>query len=180
MFDKKHIDAYSSIKAPHELYEKVTNAKPEKSKVYLIPLIISMAACFILVFGVAAFSFKDFNPTITFDGTLVTSDSVVTGTINAEPTPASIYDMRSLATLSFPIQLTLDNKTEVAVSEGSIVLENGERTQSAKLEGDVQLLWEVNPASETCDSTMTLRSFGKTQQLILTRYPDGSYTAKIK
>ena len=179
MFDKKHIDAYSNIKAPHELFEKVVNAKPQKTKLYLIPLISSMAACLVLIFGVATFYFKDFNPSITLDGEVLSSGSVVTCTINAELTPASIYDMRSLRAFEIPVELKLDNKTEVTVSNGAIILENGERTQSTSLEGNKALLWEVPPKAEETECTMTLRSFGKTQQIILTLYPDGSYTAKL-
>ncbi len=179
MFDKKHIDAYSNIKAPDELFEKVVNAKPEKSKVYLIPLISSLAACLILIFGVAAFSSMSFNPEVSFNGAVLTADTVITGTTNSGVAPASAYEMRSLATLKIPVELKLDSKTEVAVSNGAIILENGERTQNTSLEGNIALLWEVPQNAEETECTMTLESFGKTQQIILTLYPDGSYTAKI-
>ncbi|MBQ2825482.1 MAG: hypothetical protein IJF19_04330 [Clostridia bacterium] len=179
MFDKKHIDAYSNIKAPDELFEKVANAKPEKSKLYLIPLISSLAACLVLIFGVALFSSMSFNPRVSFDGMLLSSDTVVTGDFNTEEASVNAYDMRSLRAFEIPVELKLDNKTEVTVSNGAIILENGERTQNAFLEGNKALLWEVPPKAEETECTMTLRSFGKSQQIILTLYPDGSYTAKI-
>ncbi|MBQ7810008.1 MAG: hypothetical protein IJ346_03480, partial [Clostridia bacterium] len=74
MFNKSQLDAYSNIKAPDELFEKVVNAKPKKSKIYLIPLVSSLAACLILVFGIAVFG-NSFNPQVTFNGQSLT-DSV--------------------------------------------------------------------------------------------------------
>ena len=179
MFDKKHIDAYSNIKAPDELYEKVANAKPQKTKIYLIPLVSSLAACLILIFGVAAFSSMSFGPEVSFNGTVLSADSVITGTMNSDLAPASAYEMRSLSVLEFPVELNINSKTDVKVSEGVLVLENGERVQNLTLNENADLLWEVNPTAEETEFTMALSSFGKTQQIILTLYPDGSYTAKI-
>ena len=179
MFDKKHIDAYSNIKAPDELYEKVANAKPQKTKIYLIPLVSSLAACLFLIFGIAAFSSMGFSPEVNFNGNVLSTDSVITGTTNSDSAPASAYEMRSIATLEFPVELNIESKTEVKVSEGVLIPENGDRVQSLTLNDNAALLWEVNPTDEETEFTMTLSSFGKTQQIILTLYPDGSYTAKI-
>lgn len=178
MFDKKQIDAYSNIKAPHGLYEKILDAKPRKSKGYLIPLVSSLAACLVLIFGIAAFSSVSYSPEVSLNGSLLSADTIITGTADSDAAPANA--MRTVSALDFSVELKLDRKTEISVSEGSLVLENGERTQNLTSKGDVVLLWELNPVGETTEYTMTLGSFGKTQRIILTMYSDGSYTAEIK
>ena len=174
MFNKSQLNAYNNIKAPDELFEKVANAEPKKSKIYLIPLVSSLAACLILIFGIASFS--SFSaPKVTFNGQDL-SESVVFYDIS----PANILDMRSSPVLSLPVDLELKSTTEVAVSEGVILLNNGERAQSKTLEGDVSLVWEIQRTGDFPQCTMTLGSNGKTTTITLTQNEtDGSFTATI-
>ncbi|MBQ7385191.1 MAG: hypothetical protein IJW04_01655 [Ruminococcus sp.] len=175
MFDKKQMDAYSNIKAPDELFEKVVNAKPKKSKVYLIPLVSSLAACLILVFGVAVFFSSGFNPNVTFNGQSLT-DTVVFYDIS----PISAMDMRSSPMLCVPIELTLDDETDVLISEGILILENGERVQQGTFEGNVTLMWEIERTGDFPESKMSLTSEKGSKEITLTQNEtDGSFTAKI-
>jgi len=43
----------------------------------------------------------------------------------------------------------------------------------------VSFFWEVESKAELTESTMTLNSFSGKQEIILTQYDDGSYTAEI-
>ena len=175
MFDKKQMDAYSNIKAPDELFEKVVNAKPKKSKVYLIPLVSSLAACLILIFGVAVFFSSGFNPNVTFNGQSLT-DTVVFYDIS----PISAMDMRSSPMLCVPIELTLDDETDVLISEGILILENGERVQQGTFEGNVTLMWEIERTGDFPESKMSLTSEKGSKEITLTQNEtDGSFTAKI-
>ncbi len=174
MFNKSQLDAYNSIKVPDELFNKVVNSKPKKSKIYLIPLVSSLAACLILVFGVAAFM-GSFNPQVTFNGQSLT-DSVVFYDIS----PISTMDMRSSPELCVPVELELSEKTVVSVSEGVIILENGERVQQSTFEGTVTLMWEIQRTSDFPKSKMTLTSDKGSKVITLTQNEaDGSFTAKI-
>lgn len=175
MFNKSQMDAYSNIKAPQELLEKVVNAKPKKSKIYLIPLVSSLAACLILIFGVSVFA-NSFNPQVTFNGQSL-KDSVVFYDIS----PISTMDMRSSPVLSMPLELKLSDETQVSVSEGVIILANGERVSRTTLEGDVTVIWEIQRQGDFPQSEMTLKSSKGTKQITLTQNEaDGSFTAKIK
>ncbi len=174
MFNKSQVDAYSDIKAPQELYAKVISSKPKKSKIYLIPLVSSLAACIILIFGVAAFG-SSYNPQVTFNGQELT-DSVVFYDIS----PANALDMRSSPVLSVPVELELSEKTQVFVSEGVLVLDNGERTEYNTYEGKVSFVWEIERTGDFPTSAMTLESDKGTKEIILTQNEaDGSFTAKI-
>lgn len=174
MFNKSQAEAYNSIKAPDELFDKVVNSKPKKSKVYLIPLVSSMAACLILVFGVAAFN-SSYNPQVTFNGQNLT-ESVVFYDIS----PANVFDMRSSPVLSVPVELQVDEETNVSVSTGILVLENGDRVKYNTIKGKVALVWEIERTGDFPEAKMTLHSDNGTKDIILTQNEaDGSFTAKI-
>ena len=175
MFNKSQLDAYSNIKAPDELFEKVVNSKPKKNKIYvLVPLVSTLAACLILVFGVAVFG-NSFNPQVTFNGQSLT-DSVQFYDIS----PISTMDMRSSPVLSMPLEFELSNQTQVSVSEGIMILENGERVSETFLEGKVTLVWEIQRQGDFPESKMTLESSKGSKEIILTQSEaDGSFTAKI-
>lgn len=174
MFNKSQIEAYNNIKAPDELFEKVVNSKPKKNKIYLIPLVSSLAACLILIFGVAVFA-NSFNPQVTFNGQSL-KDSVVFYDIS----PISTMDMRSSPVLSMPLEIELSEETQVSVSEGVMILENGERVTGTDLDGTVNLIWEVERTGDFPESKMTLESRKGTKQITLTQNEtDGSFTAKI-
>ena len=173
MFNKTQLDAYSSIKAPDELLDKVKNIKPEKSKIYIIPLVSSLAACLILIFGVAAFmGFNGNSPAVYFAGTELTKESILTS-----DSSAGVY-ARS-ASVQIPVELDLSEKTEISVSNGLIVLENGETSDKVTLKGNAAFVWVLDLPNEETLSTMTLEGFSGTSLINLTQYTDGSYTAKI-
>lgn len=174
MFNKSQLEAYSNIKAPDELFEKVVSSKPKKSKIYLLPLAASFAACLILIFGIGAFR-SGIDSEIFLNGQLVNTDTVMIGELVSE----SKADMRSLPTLKISVELKLTEKTKVTVSSGVLVLENGERVNSVTFKDDVSFFWEVESKAELTESTMTLKSFSGEQEIVLTQYDDGSYTAEI-
>ena len=174
MFDKSQLQAYSSIKAPDELYDKVIASKPKKSKIYLLPLAVSFAACLMLIFG-SVFYWGSYNPQVTFNGQNLT-DSVVFYAVS----PAKALDMRSSPVLSVPVELKLDEETEVSVNEGVLMLENGEKVKYNTFKGNVSLIWEIEQAENFPKAVMTLKSNKVTKEIVLTQNEtDGSYTAKI-
>lgn len=174
MFNKSQLEAYNSIKAPDELYEKILTSKPKKTKIYLIPVVSSLAACLVLIFGISAFLSQGYNPNVTFNGQSLT-DSVVFYDIS----PARAFDMRSSSVLSLPVELKLEEKTEVSVNEGVIVFDD-ERTSSASLEGEISLIWEIQRTGDFPQCVMTLESSeGKAEITLTQNEADGSFTAKI-
>jgi len=174
MFNKSQIDAYSNIKAPQELFEKVTCSKPKKSKIYLIPLVSSLAACIMLIFGVAAFTSR-FDPDVTFNGQSL-KDNVVFYDIS----PANALDMRSSPVLSVPVELKMDDKTTVTVSQGIMVLEDGERVRYNEFDGKISLVWEIERTGDFPECIMTLKGEKGSAEITLTQNEaDGSFTAKI-
>ena len=174
MFNKSQVEAYQNIKAPEELFDKVVSSKPKKPPIYLIPLVSSLAACLVLIFGVATFLSKDFTVDVTFNGQSLT-DSVVFYDIS----PAKAFDMRSSSELCLPIELKLDEKTEISVSEGTMVIDSQRKT-SATLEGEVSLIWEIQRTSDFPQCVMTLESSeGKAEITLTQNEADGSFTAKI-
>ena len=174
MFNKSQIDAYSNIKAPQELFEKVTCSKPKKSKIYLIPLVSSLAACLVLIFGIAAFGNR-FDPNITFNGQSLKDDVVF-----YDISPANALDMRSSPVLSVPVERDLDDKTAVSVSKGVIVLENGERVKYNEFVGKISFIWEIERTGDFPECIMTLKGDNGSSEITLTQNEaDGSFTAKI-
>lgn len=174
MFNKTQLDAYNSIKAPDELYEKVVNAKPKKSKIYLIPLVSSLAACIVLIFSIAAFG-NYFEPNIVLNGQQL-SDSVVFYDIS----PANTFDMRSSPVLSLPVEMELEEETSVSVSNGFIILDTGERVKSTDLKGQVAFVWEIERQDEFPEAKMTLKSSkGNAAVTLVQNETDGSFTATI-
>ncbi len=174
MFNKTQLDAYNSIKAPDELYEKVVNAKPDKSKIYLIPLVSSLVACLVLIFSIAAFG-NHFEPNVVFNGQQL-SDSVVFYDIS----PANTFDMRSSPVLSLPVEMELEEETTVSVSDGFIVLDTGERLKSTALKGKVAFVWEIEREGKFPEAQMMLKSPNGNAAVNLTQNEtDGSFTATI-
>lgn len=172
MFNKSQLEAYSSIKAPHELYEKVTKEKSNKSKIYLIPLVSSLAACLILIFGVAVFNGSNYSPEVYIAGSELTRENTVIADAST-----SVY-ARS-ASVHIPVELNLSKKTEISVSDGLMVLQNGETADKVTLKGSVAFVWELDLPAEEVQRTLTLKCFGGTSNINLTQYTDGSYTAEI-
>lgn len=174
MFNKDQVEAYSNIKAPDELFDKVLNAKPKKSKIYYLPLAVSFAACIMLMFGVAVFT-SSYSPSVTFNGQVLT-DSVVFYDIS----PANAPDMRSSPMLSIPVIIESDKNTEVTVSEGVLVLENGKRQEYSTFEGEISFVWEIERTSDFKECKMTLTDEKGTSVITLNENEaDGSFTAKI-
>ncbi|MBQ7809876.1 MAG: hypothetical protein IJ346_02800, partial [Clostridia bacterium] len=94
--------------------------------------------------------------------------------------PISTMDMRSSPVLSMPLEFELSNQTKVSVSEGIMILENGERVSETSLEGKVTLVWEIQRQGDFPESKMTLESSKGSKEIILTQSEaDGSFTAKI-
>lgn len=175
MFNKTQLDAYSSIKAPDELFDKVIKSRPSKSKIYLIPLVSSLAACLVLIFGVAAFANRSFTPDVTIDGNKLTAESLIISDGNFP----NAVSARSAVTLRVPVELNLSEKTHISVSDGSMVFEDGKNSEEVKLKGEVSFVWEIEFSAQETQHIMTLDSFSGTNYIYLTQYPDGSYTAKI-
>ncbi len=174
MFNKSQIDAYSNIKAPDELFQKVINSKPKESKIYYLPLAVSFVACLMLIFG-SVFYWGSYNPQVTINGQNLT-ESVVFYDIS----PAKVSDMRSSPVLSVPIELELDEETTISVSAGVLVLENGERVKYNSCKDTISFIWEIERTGDLLEAEMTLKCDKGTKEITITQNEaDGSFTAKI-
>ncbi len=176
MFDKKQLDAYNSIKAPDELYEKVIGSEStkKKSKIYLIPLVASFAACLVIFVG-AFIAFDSSELKVSVFGEELTS------TVSYNPSSeASVASARALPTLSVPVELEISKTTEVSVSSGFILLGASSPATSVTSDENIQLIWEIELKDDFTPCEMTLKDKNGTTTLTLTQdETDGSYIVRI-
>ena len=176
MFDKKQLDAYKSIKAPHELYEKVMDSQPtkNKSKIYLIPMVAGFAACLVIFVG-AFMAFDSSGLKVSVFGRELTS------TVSYNPsTEPSVASARALPTLSVPVKLEISKNTEVSVSSGFILLGDSSPATSVTVDDNTELIWEIELTDKFIPCEMTLKDKNGTTTLTLTQdEADGSFTVRI-
>ncbi len=176
MFDKKQIDAYNSIKAPDELYEKVISngASTKKSKIYLLPLVASFAACLVIFVG-AFMAFNSSGLKVSVFGQELTS------TVSYTPeSEAGVALARAVPTLSVPVELDVNKATDISVSSGFIFLGASSPATSVTVEEKTELTWLVELTDDFTSCEMTLKDSKGTTTLTLTQdETDGSFTVRI-
>ncbi|MBQ3182457.1 MAG: hypothetical protein IJB57_02200 [Clostridia bacterium] len=126
----KYSDAYKSIKAPADLAVKVLNRKPQK-KAFSYKSLISIAACIIILVSV-------------FPMYLSFTDPDVNISASAPMTARYIGTQ-------IPVELSLNRRSSVTVSNGSLEGYNGE-----DIKGSVTLIWNINiEVLNDCTLTVT-------------------------
>ncbi len=165
MFDKKQKDAYSAVKAPDELRERIfSSAADENNNVFVFKTAFSRAvaaaACIVLV-AVAAFTvFSGDGIEVSIDGSAVERNASVE-IARADVSP----NARAVSDAEVKLTLELDGGAHITVSSGSfdVVGESKEMTEFSADE-DVDLVWRSNGLEK---SEMTVDYGRKTCVLVL-------------
>ena len=174
MFSQNQLDAYKNIKAPAELYAKIKDAKPRKKPLYLIPIAASLAACLVILFCSVFAQSKAYMP-----GVLVNGQKLESSVMFYDVSPADIMESRTTPKLQVPIQLNIQEKTEITVTEGLVKFENVQN-ETITIDKSSTVYWEIEQTSPFPQCKMTLSSASATTVITLTQNEtDGSYTATI-
>lgn len=134
MFSEKERAAYQSIQAPQALYDKVMAAqKPTRRWTAYVPTLA--AACLVLVLGMGFF-FRGGEPGIVIQG-----QSLVSSVSYYDTAAAST--LRSLPTVTVPVELELSRATRISVTAGQLTCDGMEPGDVLKVSGSVTLYWEI-------------------------------------
>ena len=156
MFTDKELQAYNSIKAPEELYQRLTKIKvPRKNT---LRIITALAACLILVI----------TSVFIFGG----KSSII---VNGQPLDDSVvfYDTTAAqarcvsSEISVPIEIKADSMTEISVSNGFVLVDGGEPTKEITISSDEKLRWEINVADNDGVFEMRVKDKKGTSKILL-------------
>lgn len=121
MNDNKIKSAYKSINAPKELREKIialdNNTIKQKNHKYVLQ-IATLAACFVLVIAVFAFTPLNRNTEILIDGQTITESPITLYGANT----AQLVNVRSQQTVTVPISINAKSTTDILASSGTLVI----------------------------------------------------------
>ena len=141
MFKEHELNTYRSITAPQELHDKLMAA--QKPKVQWMQYAAGLvAACLLLVMGVGFF-FRGGEP-----GIMIHGQSLETSFVYYDMAPAA--ELRTSDVLTVPVELELSGKSRITVTQGQLILGEGEPTQEVTVSGSVTLLWEVSRGTSMC------------------------------
>ena len=139
MFQEQELNAYRSIQAPSELYEKIMSArKPKRHWGRYVTGVA--AACLVLAMG-AGFFFRGGEP-----GIMIQGQSLENSIVYYDLSPAS--EMRSSPTITVPLELELPRKSRICVTHGQLTGEGIESGKEWTASGSVSLLWEIPRGTE--------------------------------
>lgn len=174
MFSEKEMDAYRQTKAPEELRRKIENCVvPNKKNVLFsrMKVVVAMAACFIFVIILNIFMQKKPIP-VTVNG------YELEGELMFSPV-SSAMSMRAVSVCSVPIELELDEKTFISVSDGFLVVNDKEPVAEMEVAEDVKIWWNIHSSDEITEYEMQIKQGGEITRIILTSNPkDGTITAR--
>ena len=134
MFTDNEIKAYQSIKAPAELYEKIS--KTQKSPNITLRIITTVAACFILIIS-SVFIFKGEN-NIIVNGQPLTDSVVFYNTASAKARSIS-------SAILVPVEIKAKATTKVTALQGTLSVDGGKAQNQITITSDKTLWWEITP-----------------------------------
>lgn len=140
MFDSKQINAYTSIKAPEDLFLKISAAQKKKKRLNF-KAIASIAACVLLLAAI-----------------LPTYMGITSPTVNITPKE---YTLARAMANTVTITIETHRDTQVSVSSGDIGIEADE-----KINGKAELIWNIN-TNEDSDPTLKLKDCFGTKEYSL-------------
>ncbi|MBQ8497145.1 MAG: hypothetical protein IJ489_06820 [Clostridia bacterium] len=179
MFDEKEIEAYRKISAPDGLRERVLSSCAEYPKARrnlpaMLRTISSAAACLALVVVLSVFTMGRFgDASVSVSGDAILPESSVSvypehgvAPLSAQPTG------KSIPAVSFPIALSLSEKTKITVSAGEMQMtddtdESVSFGSALTADGEILIHWYVNPNDTENAFVMTLRGALKSETLTL-------------
>lgn len=178
MFDENQKKAYSSIKAPDELRDRVfSSAEPEKKKDNVLVFrsrvsrFVAMAACVVLV-AVAVFTvFTDNGIEVSINGTDFGENVSLALTETDAPALA-----RAFSPAEVSVNLDLDGGALITVDSGCFdVVGEGNGLTEFSAEEDVELVWKSDGMEK---SVMTV-DYGKKSCILILEY-DGEWKVTRK
>ncbi len=150
MPDYKYTDAYKSVKAPTSLADKVLNTK-SSNKVFNYKGLISVAACIIILASTLPMYVNFTDPSVNVS--------------QAAPMMARYVGKQ------IPIEVKLDRKSEISVSQGNLEGYSGE-----SIKGTSTLIWNIN-TEDYEDCTLTVKDiFGATVYSLSYNENNGSWS----
>lgn len=179
MFDEKQIEAYRNISAPADLRERVLSSCAEyptarKNLPAMLRTISSAAACLVLVIVLSVFTVGHFgDASVSVSGNDVLPEHSAPIYPEHGVAPLSVQPTgKSIPAVSFPIALSLSEKTKITVSAGEMkMMDDTDELVSfgsaLTSDGEILIHWFVNPIDTENAFVMTLRGALKSETLIL-------------
>jgi hypothetical protein len=153
MFNQQEINSYKQVKAPDELYQKVLSSCNKPNKVNYITKISALAACFILVMGLALSGLMGFGEAEVYvNGSKVTNNSYIS--LSLPKTDSRIRTV-AIPQIEVNVKVNFKDRGTVKVSEGSV----GNGTEK-EINGEEEIVWVV-PMIESNDYYMSITPKGK-------------------
>jgi len=161
MFNQREQEAYKNISAPDELYFRTKKAiqNKKRSSHKVIIGIACAAACLITVFSINLFNTARM-PQIKLNG-LELESSVSFYDIS----PAS--DMRTSPSLSVPVEIELNESSEVSVSYGTMTVDDNSPCESIRLKDSHIIWWNINRGEEIPECQMRIEGEDNTTIITL-------------
>lgn len=154
MFDLQQVHAYRSVKAPQALREQVLRAHiPARSSRQrgAVSIAAALAACLILVFGLSQADFGR-GELLLMGEPLKEGQTVVLGEMTPPQGDAVSFarQVEPDQRMELELEVKLKEPAALEVSGGSaVVLKDGEvQTDLTALEGEITVVWEVDPAQQ--------------------------------
>ncbi len=163
MFRKQELDAYQKIAAPDELYAKIMDVSTQPRRGthrYMLRLAGAIAACLVLFVTVG------FWPTGHAPGIILNGEKLETSLSFYNSIPAAYT--RELPVLSLPLELDIQSTTEVTVSHGCLLPDDGVPTERLTLDRPAELCWEIPQTSDTAACEMKLSDENGVTRITLT------------
>ncbi len=177
MFTDKQKEAYSAVKAPDELRERIlASADNGKGEVALLKTpfmrVVAAAACVALV-AVAAFaSFTGNGIDVSVNGTVIDENASVA----LNQTQGGIALARSTGEAEVTLTLEIDSDALITVNGGSFEIDGeGENLTEFSAEDNVEIIWRSNGMQK---SEMTVGYGRKTCVLVLEYNGEWTVTRK--
>lgn len=182
MFNKKTVDLYHSITPSSELKENIMQmyAEHNKPSIYkIVKPVVGIAACFIVF--ISAFVLYLSNntfATISYEGEKVSKSPIVVTLkgipYNSSSKKISMFKVDEATNNCIPLDIDIDSKTEISVSNGTILIYNDEINnvlncgQNFIINSNSIIYWSIDNSSKTDTQMLNLVTNKKTISLSLT------------
>lgn len=155
MFSKQEIDAYKSITAPDVLAEKVKmlSAKRKVPVMTIVKYASALAACLAIVVAINMF-LKTQTMNIVLNGYELESSVMF-----YDVSPAA--DMRTSPIFSVPVELDIEEKTDIRVSHGNLSIDGENPTEQVSVSKPVMIWWNISRSEEMPRCVMEIKTDGE-------------------
>ena len=155
MIDQKDLNSYMNIKAPDSIKKRLISEQANNnSKISLKVRTCYALAASLLVIAVALAFLPSADAVVYLGDLKLDEGGAVIQTIS-NPN-ARIATVSAIETQSIPLFIETDTETEITVSRGEIVTDNGTAGQTLTVSSDTPIVWSVVLDSNTDGYTMTV------------------------